>query len=165
MPAQRPRARRTAAADDPLARYREQRTLARTPEPRGDAPRSHRARPARDAPSAFRFVVQKHAAGRLHHDLRLELGGVLKSWAVAKGPSLDPADKRLAVEVEDHPLDYRGFEGVIGAGYGAGTVMVWDQGTWEPAPEVDDPAEALAGGDLKFVLRGSGCVAAGTWCG
>ena len=99
-------------------------------------------------------MVQKHAARRLHHDLRLELGGVLKSWAVAKGPSLDPADKRLAVEVEDHPLDYAGFEGVIGAGYGAGTVMVWDRGTWEPAPEADDPAEALARGNLSFVLRG-----------
>jgi bifunctional non-homologous end joining protein LigD len=125
MPAQRPRARRTAAADDPLARYREKRDFARTPEPTGDRP-PRRARAAREAgaPSALRFVVQKHAAGRLHHDLRLELGGVLKSWALAKGPSLDPADKRLAVEVEDHPLDYAGFEGVIGAGYGAGTVMV-----------------------------------------
>jgi DNA ligase D-like protein (predicted 3'-phosphoesterase) len=106
MPAQHPRARRTAAADDPLARYRGKRDFARTPEPRGDAPRPHRARAARGAPSALRFVVQKHAASRLHHDLRLELGGVLKSWAVAKGPSLDPADKRLAVEVEDHPLDF-----------------------------------------------------------
>ena len=138
MPAQHPRARRTAAAD-PLARYREKRDFAQTPEPRGDAPRPHRARAARGAPSAFRFVVQKHAASRLHHDLRLELGGVLKSWAVAKGPSLDPADKRLAVEVEDHPLDYRRFEGVTGAGYGAGTVMVWDQGAWEPAPVSGTP--------------------------
>jgi bifunctional non-homologous end joining protein LigD len=148
MPAQRPRARRTAAADDPLARYRGKRDFAQTPEPRGDPPR-RRARRAAGARPALRFVVQKHEAGRLHHDLRLELGGVLKSWAVAKGPSLDPADKRLAVEVEDHPLDYRGFEGVIGAGYGAGTVMVWDRGTWEPAPEADDPAEALARGNLS----------------
>jgi bifunctional non-homologous end joining protein LigD len=99
-------------------------------------------------------VVQKHAATRLHFDLRLELGGVLKSWAVTKGPSLDPADKRLAVEVEDHPLDYRSFEGTIESGYGAGTVMIWDEGTWEPAPEVDDPAEALARGNLKFILHG-----------
>src|SRR5215212_8992777 len=153
MPAQRPRARRTAAADDPLARYREKRDFAHTPEPRGDAPPRRRTR-AGGAPPALRFVVQKHAAGRLHYDLRLELGGVLKSWAVARGPSLDPADKRLAVEVEDHPLDYAGFEGVIGAGYGAGTVMAWDRGTWEPAPEVDAPAEALSGGKLGFVLRG-----------
>jgi bifunctional non-homologous end joining protein LigD len=150
MAAQRPRARRTAA--DPLARYREKRDFERTPEARGDVP--PRLARAAGAGRTLRFVLQKHAASRLHHDLRLELGGVLKSWAVARGPSLDPADKRLAVEVEDHPLDYAGFEGVIGAGYGAGTVMVWDQGTWEPAPEVDDPAEALARGSLSFVLRG-----------
>ncbi|HYF07747.1 MAG TPA: DNA ligase D, partial [Acetobacteraceae bacterium] len=99
-------------------------------------------------------VVQKHAATRLHFDLRLELDGVLKSWAVTRGPSLDPAEKRLAVEVEDHPLDYANFEGTIEEGYGAGTVMVWDQGTWEPAPEVADPAEALARGNLKFLLHG-----------
>src|SRR5215212_10436419 len=153
MPAQRPRARRTAAADDPLARYREKRDFAHTPEPRGDAPPRRRTR-AGGAPPALRFVVQKHAAGRLHYDLRLELGGVLKSWAVAKGPSLDPADKRLAVEVEDHPRDYRTFEGTIESGYGAGTVMLWDQGTWEPAPEVADPVEALTNGNLKFFLHG-----------
>jgi bifunctional non-homologous end joining protein LigD len=99
-------------------------------------------------------VVQKHAARRLHYDLRLELNGVMKSWAITRGPSLDPADKRLAVEVEDHPLEYRTFEGTIDEGYGAGTVMVWDQGIWEPAPEVDDPAAGLAKGNLKFILHG-----------
>jgi bifunctional non-homologous end joining protein LigD len=103
---------------------------------------------------ALRFVVQKHAASRLHFDLRLELDGVLKSWAVTRGPSLDPTDKRLAVEVEDHPIDYRTFEGTIDEGYGAGTVMVWDEGTWEPAPEIIDAGEALAKGNLKFVLQG-----------
>jgi bifunctional non-homologous end joining protein LigD len=134
---------------DPLTRYRAKRDFTRTAEPVGDAMPA----PLRSG-IGLRFVVQKHAASRLHFDLRLELGGVLKSWAVTRGPSLDPADKRLAVEVEDHPVDYRSFEGVIAAGYGAGTVMLWDAGRWEPAPESLDPAEALATGNLKFILHG-----------
>ena len=137
------------ATHDPLARYRAKRDFARSAEPPG----AKAGRRAGRKPAALRFVVQKHDASRLHYDLRLELAGVLKSWAVTRGPSLDPADKRLAVEVEDHPLDYGGFEGVIAAGYGAGTVMVWDAGTWEPAPEIDDAAEAIARGNLKFVLQ------------
>ena len=92
--------------------------------------------------------MQKHDATRLHYDFRLELDGVLMSWAVTKGPSTNPADKRLAVQVEDHPLDYGGFEGTIPEGqYGGGTVMLWDEGTWEP---VGDPHEGMAKGDLKI---------------
>ena len=136
------------AARDALNTYRAKRDFTHSPEPRG------KAATARTRAQALRFVVQKHDATRLHFDLRLELGGVMKSWAVTRGPSLDPADKRLAVEVEDHPLDYATFEGSIDEGYGAGTVMVWDQGSWEPAPEMGDPAEALARGNLKFVLQG-----------
>jgi bifunctional non-homologous end joining protein LigD len=135
-----------APRPDPLATYRAKRDFSRSPEPQGTAA------PARTA--GLRFVVQKHDATRLHFDLRLELDGVLKSWAVTRGPSLDPADKRLAVETEDHPMDYAAFEGRIEGGYGAGTVMVWDAGTWEPAPDAGDPAEALAKGNLKFVLHG-----------
>ncbi len=135
------------ARPEPLARYHARRDFTRTAEPRG------RVVPKKSGP--LRFVVQKHDATRLHFDFRLELGGVLKSWAVTRGPSLDPADKRLAVETEDHPMEYGDFEGVIEAGYGEGTVMLWDSGTWEPAPEIADPAEALAKGNLKFILHGT----------
>src|SRR6478672_9336492 len=108
--------------------YREKRDFARTAEPSGD-------RRVREAEYP-RFLIQKHAATRLHYDLRLEVNGVFKSWAVTKGPSLDPHDKRLAVEVEDHPLDYGDFEGTIPKGeYGGGTVMVWDRGFWMPQGE------------------------------
>jgi bifunctional non-homologous end joining protein LigD len=137
---------------DPLSQYRAKRDFTRTAEPPGTTDDRPRQRGGK-AP-ALRFVMQKHAATRLHFDLRLELDGVLKSWAVTRGPSLDPADKRLAVEVEDHPVEYCSFEGPIEAGYGAGTVMLWDEGTWELAPEVSDAAEALAKGNLKFVLYG-----------
>jgi bifunctional non-homologous end joining protein LigD len=97
------------------------------------------------------FVVHKHQARQLHYDFRLELHGVLKSWALAKGPSLDPHSKRLAIEVEDHPLDYAEFEGIIPEGYGAGTVMLWDQGTWSTG---GDAAADLRQGKLEFFLHG-----------
>jgi bifunctional non-homologous end joining protein LigD len=127
-----------------LERYRRKRDFAITPEPAG--------RVGRKRASGLSFVVQKHAARRLHYDFRLELNGVLLSWAVPKGPSLDPNDKRLAMHVEDHPLEYGEFEGVIPPKqYGAGTVMVWDRGTWVPS---DDPDAAYASGHLKFELRG-----------
>jgi bifunctional non-homologous end joining protein LigD len=130
-----------------LEEYRRKRDFRKTPEPAGKAPARKRAA----APLAF--VIQEHKARRLHFDFRLELDGVLKSWAVPKGPSLDPGEKRLAVEVEDHPLDYGGFEGVIPEGqYGGGTVLLWDRGTWVPADP--DPATAHAKGMLKFELRG-----------
>ena len=129
-----------------LALYQAKRDFKKTPEPRGTAAPGHRQYP--------RFVVQKHAASRLHYDLRLEVAGVFKSWAVTKGPSLDPADKRLAVEVEDHPLDYGDFEGTIPKGeYGGGTVMLWDRGFWTPEGNAD-PARALRAGELKFSLAG-----------
>src|SRR5215831_18096588 len=127
-----------------LERYRQKRNFRVTPEPAGKV--------ARRGSRALAFVVQKHAATRLHYDFRLELDGVLLSWAVPKGPSLDPNDKRLAMHVEDHPLEYGEFEGVIPAKqYGAGTVMVWDRGTWTPKTE---PKEAYAKGRLKFELHG-----------
>jgi bifunctional non-homologous end joining protein LigD len=130
-----------------LSQYRAKRDFRRTSEPSGTKPRAH--------PSGeLRFVVQKHAARRLHYDLRLELGGVFKSWAVTKGPSLDPLEKRLAVEVEDHPLDYGDFEGTIPKGeYGGGTVQLWDRGLWAPLPGSSATA-ALKSGNLKFVLAG-----------
>lgn len=127
--------------------YRSKRNFAKSPEPPGDQAR--RSAPRR---AARFFCVQKHLATRLHYDLRLEHNGVLWSWAVPKGPSIDPAAKRLAMHVEDHPLEYGSFEGAIPDGYGAGIVMLWDYGTWQP--EVDDPDAALRTGDLKFTLDG-----------
>jgi bifunctional non-homologous end joining protein LigD len=127
-----------------ISEYRRRRDFAATPEPRG-----HRARrPHRP----LSFVIQKHDASHLHYDFRLELDGVLKSWAVPKGPDVDPANKRLAMQVEDHPLEYGGFEGVIPNGqYGGGTVLLWDNGVWEP---LGDPATGLRAGRLEFILRG-----------
>jgi bifunctional non-homologous end joining protein LigD len=126
-----------------LRSYRSKRDFERTPEPRGGTARTARRR---------RFVVQKHAARRLHYDLRLEHDGVMKSWAVTRGPSLVPGDRRLAVAVEDHPIEYNRFEGTIPKGeYGGGTVMIWDRGTWLPD---DDPRNGLRKGHLDFRLIG-----------
>jgi bifunctional non-homologous end joining protein LigD len=127
----------------PLDRYHEKRSFENSPEPRGKVEAS---------PKGNLYVIQKHAASHLHYDLRLELDGVLKSWAVPRGPSLDPDQKRLAVHVEDHPVEYGSFEGIIPEGeYGGGTVMLWDHGWWEP---IGDPREGYAKGDLKFTLHG-----------
>jgi|KBSMisStaDraftv2_1062788.scaffolds.fasta_scaffold217869_2 bifunctional non-homologous end joining protein LigD len=135
-----------------LEKYKQKRNFAQTPEPAGDPKlASERARKGKGAEPRF-FCVQKHLASHLHYDVRLEHNGVLLSWAVPKGPSLDPATKRLAMAVEDHPIEYGTFEGVIPSGYGAGIVMLWDSGTW--TPEVDDVDAALAKGDLKFTLEG-----------
>ena len=130
-----------------LDKYREKRDFTKSPEPAGAKP--HKSPPGR---TPRFFCVQKHLASHLHYDFRLEHDGVLLSWAVPKGPSLDPATKRLAMHVEDHPLEYGEFEGVIPSGYGAGIVMLWDRGTW--TPEVDDVDAALKKGDLKFTLDG-----------
>ncbi|MBI3491149.1 MAG: hypothetical protein HY047_05100 [Acidobacteria bacterium] len=128
----------------PLDEYRRKRDFKKTPEPEGRVTGAKRR-------ERF-FCVQKHLASHLHYDLRLEHNGVLLSWAVPKGPSLDPKTKRLAMHVEDHPVEYGEFEGVIPKGYGAGIVMLWDRGTW--TPEVDDVDVALKKGDLKFTLNG-----------
>jgi bifunctional non-homologous end joining protein LigD len=147
-----------------LAEYRRKRDFTRTEEPSGEprtAPRKKttRAPTPRKAPK-LAYVIQKHAASHLHFDLRLELDGVMKSWAVPKGPSLDPAVKRLAMQVEDHPIEYNKFEGTIPKGeYGGGTVMIWDRGTYTyGGSEEVDPVEGLrrgyAKGDFKFALAG-----------
>jgi len=128
-----------------LTEYKKKRKFDKTPEP---GPKEKRTRTGR------MFVIQKHRATQLHYDFRLEVDGVLKSWAVPKGPSLDPTVRRLAMQVEDHPVDYAKFEGVIPAGeYGGGTVMVWDYGTYKPE-NADDVGESLRKGELKFSLNG-----------
>src|SRR6187399_2023620 len=134
-----------------LSKYKEKRNFKETPEPTGGRPDNER----------LRFVIQKHDATRLHYDFRLEMEGVLKSWAVPKGPSMDPVVKRLAMMVEDHPYDYRNFEGIIPSGYGAGTVMVWDEGTYEPYGFEGNKKEqdkylrsGLHKGKIHFVLHG-----------
>jgi len=139
------------AVDRQLARYREMRHFDITTEPAGSKNDSAKTKTL----NALPFVIQKHAASHLHYDFRLGWNGVLKSWAVAKGPSYVVADRRLAVQVEDHPMEYGGFEGIIPKGqYGGGTVMLWDQGTWEPQPGHEDVDAALRDGALKFTLHG-----------
>ena len=133
-----------------LKEYKRKRRFDVTPEPAGRAEKHAAAKGSKP----LAYVIQKHQATRLHYDLRLEWGGVMLSWAVPKGPSLDPSVKRLAMPVEDHPIEYNTFEGVIPEGeYGGGTVMIWDRGTW--TPEVPDVNEALKKGDLKFTLHGA----------
>ena len=132
-----------------LEDYKKKRNFSKTPEPSGDTAEVEKRKTQKG--SLF-FCVQKHLASHLHYDLRLEWNGVLLSWAVPKGPSINPADKRLAMHVEDHPVEYGTFEGVIPEGYGAGIVMLWDRGSW--TPETDDVEGSLKKGDLKFTLDG-----------
>src|SRR5687767_2040788 len=145
------RTSRRAGASEKLAEYRRKRDFSKTAEPAG------KTEPARS--SHLRFVIQKHAASHLHFDFRLELGGVMKSWAVPKGPSVDPSVRRLAMEVEDHPIEYNTFEGTIPKGqYGGGTVMLWDRGTYT-ADESDGDDEATlrreySAGKMSFTLHG-----------
>jgi bifunctional non-homologous end joining protein LigD len=134
-----------------LEKYKQKRNFAKSPEPSGDV-KLAADRAKGKAEGELFFCVQKHLASHLHYDFRLEHNGVLLSWAVPKGPSLDPKVKRLAMHVEDHPFEYGTFEGVIPEGYGAGIVMLWDVGTWKP--ESDDVNAALKKGDLKFTLNG-----------
>src|SRR5689334_5139075 len=136
-----------STARERLAPYRRKRDFTRTPEPSGDSA-------AAQAEGRRTFVVQRHRARALHYDLRFEIDGVLASWAVPKGPTLDPSVRRMAVHVEDHPMEYADFEGVIPRGeYGGGDVIVWDRGTWTPA-HTDDAAAAISAGELHFDLTG-----------
>jgi bifunctional non-homologous end joining protein LigD len=142
-------ASRSSSGSAPLAEYNRKRDFSRTKEPAGAVPKS--------SGKALHFVIQKHAASHLHYDFRLELDGVMKSWAVPKGPSYDPSVRRLAMEVEDHPISYNTFEGTIPAGeYGGGTVMLWDRGTYEAEDGggVESLRRGYAKGDLKIVLHG-----------
>src|SRR6476620_5985774 len=134
-----------------LSTYKKKRSFSKTPEPTG----------GKSGDSSLKFVIQKHDASHLHYDFRLEMDGVLKSWAVPKGPSMDPSVKRLAMMVEDHPWDYRNFEGIIPSGYGAGTVIVWDEGTYEPIETKRTKKENekellyhLYKGSVTFILKG-----------
>ncbi len=153
--------RKQTKAAEKLSAYRAKRDFRTSPEPTGTSSKPRRGKSSAkpngkaqiwEKTTPPRFCVQKHLASQLHYDFRLEHEGVLLSWAVPKGPSLRPADKRLAMRVEDHPVEYGGFEGVIPSGYGAGVVMLWDVGTWHP--EVSDVNAALKRGDLKFRLDG-----------
>jgi len=140
---------RARASTAPLAEYNAKRDFTRTAEPTGKIPK--------DRGKALHFVIQKHAASHLHYDFRLELDGVMKSWAVPKGPSLDPTVRRLAMEVEDHPISYNTFEGTIPQGeYGGGTVMLWDRGTYEADDDggVESLRRGYEKGELRFVLHG-----------
>jgi len=141
---------RSSRANAPLAEYNRKRDFSRTKEPAGTVPKS--------SGKALRFVVQKHAASHLHYDFRLELDGVMKSWAVPKGPSYDPSVRRLAMEVEDHPISYNTFEGTIPAGeYGGGTVMLWDRGTYEAEDGggMESLRRGYEKGDLKILMHGT----------
>ena len=156
-PTVKSRATASNAIDRQLAHYREMRDFKVTSEPSGKA-RATKAAGKKPSPrqQPLPFVIQKHAASHLHYDFRLGWNGVLKSWAIAKGPSYFPGDKRLAVQVEDHPMEYGGFEGIIPKGqYGGGTVMLWDHGTWEPQRDHTDVDESLRRGSLKFTLYGT----------
>ena len=133
-----------------LDEYRRKRDFTKSPEPSGESTRDQPNEPDADGRV---FCVQKHLASQLHYDLRLEHRGVLLSWAIPKGPSINSRDKRLAVHVEDHPIDYRKFEGVIHEGYGAGIIMLWDTGTW--TPDINDVDDALKEGTLRFTLHGT----------
>ncbi len=144
MVARRP----SKSAERSLVDYNAKRNFSVSPEPKGDGVAK------RSKKTQLIFCVQKHLASHLHYDFRLEYNGVMLSWAVPKGPSLNPRDKRLAMRVEDHPRDYADFEGVIPEGYGAGIVMLWDKGTWTPEPGFEDIESSLVDGELKFTLEG-----------